>query len=464
MTDRAGTTTFGQLRREAAACAEFLAPSGGRGVPIGLCLPDGAAFVAALLGTAAAGGVGVLLPTGLGSADLRAHCREAGVRILLSTADHRALVEAGGGRLVRRGPAGLILFTLDEPGGCGTHPGDFIAQLTSGVEYPSKVAVRTHAAVWAEIERVAEAIDLTKRDAALVLSALSHSYGLIGGTLAPLCRGARVILGGRRGPEDVLRTARRERPTVMFAVPLTYAGLAGAPGGWRHLASLRLALSAGAPLSRDVDERFAERYGRRVSQDYGTTEMGTISLRLDGTAAPAGSVGRPLSHAAVRIVQPDGRAVSPGCRGEVIVRSPALARRYLGAAPAAPGLAGDHLSTGDLGWLDDGGHLFLSGRMGSLIHLGDAAIDPAEVESVISRLPGVREVAVVGVPGAPAADRLKAVVVAEGVTAAGIRQHCRAHLDGRRVPEIVEFRAAIPRTPAGKILRRALRTESEERR
>ncbi len=461
VTDHAGTVTYGHLWQEVSACAEFLAPYGGRDVPVGVCLPNGAAFVTALLGTARVGGAGILLPTGLGSAELRACCREAGVRTILSTADHRALVEAGGGRPARRGPRGLELFTFDGPAGSDTRPGDFIAQLTSGVDYPSKMAVRTHAAVWTEVEGVAEAIDLTARDATLVLSALSHSYGLIGGTLAPLCRGARVILGDRRFPEAVLRTARRERPTILFAVPVTYAALAGEPGTQGDLSSVRLSLSAGAPLPRHVGERFVGRYGRRVSQDYGTTEMGTVSLRLEGTAGTAGSVGRPLPHAAVTIVDSDGRAVPPGCRGEIVVRSPALARRYLGMVPAATGLADDYLSTGDLGWLEDGGHLFLGGRMSSLIHVGGAAIDPVEVEAVISRLPGVREVAVVGVPGAPSAERLKAVVVAEGVTAAGIRQHCRAHLGGRRVPEIIEFRDAIPRTPAGKILRRVLRADGD---
>jgi acyl-CoA synthetase (AMP-forming)/AMP-acid ligase II len=458
VTDGSGTMTYGRLWDEASACAELLAPYGGPGVPIGLCLPAAVPYVPALLGAARTGHAAILLPSSLGTGELRAYCRDAGVRIVLATADQRMMVEMAGGRPLRRGPAGLEVFTLDAPTAWVMQPGDFIGQLTSGADNPPKVAVRTHAAVWTEIEHLAEALGFTRHDATLVLSAISHSYGLVGGTLVPLCWGARVILGDRRYPEEVLRIVQRERPTILFGVPVAYAALAEAPGAAGSLSSLRLCLSAGSPLPQAVEERFAARYGHRICQDYGSTEVGTISLSLDRALDPVGSVGRPLPHVSVTIVDPHERVVPPGERGQVVVRSPALARRYLGAPSAASlGLAGDHLATGDLGWLDGEGYLFLAGRMRSLIHAAGGAVDPVMVESVISRLPGVREVAVVGVPGAAPAERLKAVVVAEGISAARIREHCRAHLGGGGVPEIVEFRDAIPRTPAGKILRHALR-------
>lgn len=460
VTDGSGTTTFGRLWDDASACAAFLAPYGGGGAAIGLCFSNGAPFVAALLGVARNGSAAILLPTGLGVMELRTYCREAAAAVLLTSADHRSLLEAAGGRLRRWGPAGMALFAMDARAGDQLQAGDFIGQLTSGVDDPSKVAVRTHAAVWAEIQGVAEAVRLTAADATFVLSAISHSYGLVGGTLAPLCRGARVILGDRRFPEEALRTARRERPTILFAVPVTYQALAdGSAGARGDLSSLRLCLCAGASLPRDVDEEFTRRYGLRIGQDYGTTEVGTISLRLEWSPQRAGSVGRPLPHVSVAIADPDGRSLPAGRRGEVIIQSPALARRYLGTPPeASAGLRGNCLSSGDLGWLDDEGYLFLADRKTSLIYVEGAAVDPVEVESVISRLPGVREVAVVGVPGAQPAERLKAVVVADGLTATCIQQHCRAHLRVCQVPEIIEFRDAIPRTPAGKILRRVLRS------
>lgn len=268
------------------------------------------------------------------------------------------------------------------------------------------------------------------------------------------------MLGRPLSPEAVLRLIRRDRPTILFAVPVMYRALADAPRGERRdLASLRLCLSAGAPLPRDVDDRFAQRYGRRICQDYGSTEAGVISVRLKWTSRLAGSVGRPIRHRTVTIVGASGRPLGRGQVGDVVVRSPALAREYLGApVPGPTVLQAGRFMTGDLGWVDEQGYLFLTGRRSRLIPAAGATVDPAAVEAVIATLPGVREVAVVGVPISSGRARVKAVVAAEGLTAAGVVQHCRRSLVGSQIPEIVEFCEALPRTAAGKILLRALRT------
>ncbi len=267
------------------------------------------------------------------------------------------------------------------------------------------------------------------------------------------------MLGERLPPGEVLRLIRRGRPTILFAVPLMYRTLADAPGGERQdLSSLRLCFSAGAPLPRDVDDRFAQRYGQRICQDYGSTEAGVISVRLKWTSRLAGSVGRPIRHRTVTIVGASDRPLGRGQVGDVAVRSPALARGYLGASlPAPTALQADRFMTGDLGWVDEEGYLFLTGRRSSLIPAAGAMVDPAAVEAVIATLPGVREVAVVGVPSSSGRARVKAVVVAAGLTAATVVQHCRRSLVRSQIPEVVEFCEALPRTAAGKILLRALR-------
>jgi len=453
LADRDREVTFAQLRDEIASCAAFLRACGvGEGAAVGLLLPNGIPFVAALLSIAHAGGVAILLPD-TGTADeLRQHCKAAGTRVVLTGAPHGRLVEAAGGRALRQRHQGLLPFAFGVPSSEGLVAGDFIVQLTSGTDRPPKLAIRTHASVWSEIQDFAEEVALSARDTILVLPSIFHSYGLIGGTLAPLCWGARVMLGERLPPAEVLRLVRRDRATILFAVPVMYRALATARvGNPRDLASLRLCLSAGAPLPRDVDDRFARRYGRRICQDYGSTEAGVISLRLEWTSRLAGSVGRPLRHRTVTIVGASGEPLGPGQVGDVVVRSPALARAYLGA-PLPSGFM-----TGDLGWVDEEGYLFLSGRKSSLISAGGGVVDPAAVEAAIAALPGVREVAVVGVPGPPGDERVKAVVVGEGLTAARVLRHCHRCLDGSQIPEVIEFCDALPRTPAGKVLLRALR-------
>jgi len=460
--DRDRRTTYGQLAEQIDSRAEFLAEHGAEtGRAVGLLLPNRAASVATLLGTARAGSVAVLFPPSLTPAELRHYSHEAGIRLIISEPAHGPLVEAAGGRVRGRTGKDLDAFELDSPPVEGLRGEDFICQLTSGADQPPKIAIRSHRAVWNEVEDFADEIGITDRDAVLVLPSIAHSYGLIGGTLAPLSRGGRAILWDRFAPEEVAGLIRAERPTLLYGVPFVYRALATAPvGNPEDLASLRVAFSAGAPLPRDVDDGFALRYGRRIAQNYGTTEAGVISIRLEWTPELQGSVGRPVRHRTVTIVDGRGKAFAPGrgSVGGVIVESPALARGYLGAGAAWGGsaLKDGRLLTGDLGWMSGDGYVFLTGRAGRVIRIAGAAVDPAEVERVIASLPGVREVAVVGVPLPFKGVGVKAVVVADGLAAADVIRHCRRHLASIMVPEIVEFRAALPRTPAGKILRRAL--------
>lgn len=454
-----GAVTFAQLREGIAGCAALLAALGGaEGGAVGLLLPNSARFVVALLGIASVRSAAILFPSTLTAEEVRQYCRDAGTRVVLSGPLHREVLEAAGGRVVGRGGAGVEAFGFDVPPAEWSAPGDFIGQLTSGADQPPKTAIRTHAAVHGEIQDFAGEIGLTDRDTVLVLPSIAHSYGLIGGTLAPLCRGGRVILPERFVPEEVVGLIQSERPTVLFAVPFMYRALVAAHmTGAADAASLRLCFSAGAPLSRDVDDGFARRFGRRICQDYGTTEAGVISVRLAWTERLRDSVGRPVRGRSVTIVDAGGHPLGPGEVGEVVVESSALARGYLAGPQAGTRIEGGRLSTGDLGWVSEDGDLFLTGRTSQRIRTADTVINAAEVEKVIAALPHVREVAVVGVPHPDKGTAVKAVVVADGLAAADIIEHCRRSLAGLQVPEIVEFRPALPRTPAGKILRRALR-------
>jgi len=458
LADSSRTMTYGELVAEARAWTALLQGSLGEGPrAVGVLLPNCVSFPAVLLGIAGSGHLAVLLPPTLTAPELRSWIRTAGARLVLSEPSARARLGAAGGREGGAGPGGVRVVRFDEAAAPEILPGDFIAQLTSGVDRPPKLAVRTQEAVFGEVQDFAAEIGLTEDDTSLVLPSISHSYGLVGGTLAPLCRGGRVVLGDPRDLEGVIASCRAERATLLFAVPVLYQRLAGASrGGPRDLASVRLCLSAGAPLSRDVEDAFLARFERWISQDYGCTEAGVITLGLDRHPLRRGSVGRPVRGRLVEIVSPGGQRLAPGQVGEVVVRTRALARAYLGD-PAPPLPQGGGFRPGDLGWMTEDGHLFLAGRTSSLIATPAGLVNPADVEAAIAGLPGVREVAVVGVPRPGGGEGLKAVVVGEGVTATEIIGHCRRVLGDREAPEAVEFRAALPRTAAGKVLRRALR-------
>jgi long-chain acyl-CoA synthetase len=425
---------------------------------VGLLLPNRGLFVTALLGITRVGAVAVLLPTSLSAAELRRYVEIAGARWVLAGSAHRNLILEAGGQPTSGSHEDLELFLFDVLSTGTLTRDDFIVQLTSGVDQPSKLAIRTHAALWNEIRDFAEEISLTQRDSTVVLSSIFHSYGLIGGTLAPLCQGGCVMLHDGFDPPMVLQRIREEGSTILFGVPLMYRRIIETPTReGEDLSSLRLCFSAGAPLPPDVEEEFSRRFRRKISQDYGSTEAGVITLRLEWTPQLQQSVGMPVRGRRIVIVDTDGSPLPPGQIGEVIVKSAALARGYLGDVPPGTTIHQGRLHTGDLGWVDDDGHVFLVGRKSSLIHAAGVTVDPSAVEIVIARIPGVLDVAVVGIPNPAGGERVKAVVVAEGITTEHILHYCRRHLPDTHQPEVVEFRAAIPRTPAGKILRRVLR-------
>ncbi len=459
ITDRTKAVTFGQLWEDVGSCADFLTRRGvGESAAVGLLLPNRGLFVTTLLSIARVGAVAVLFPTSLSAAELRRYVEMAGARWVLAAVAHRDLILEAGGQPTSGSHEDLEAFAFDvRPTGTLTRD-DFIVQLTSGVDQPSKLAVRTYAAVENEILAFAEEITLAQSDTTLVLSSIFHSYGLIGGTLTPLCRGGRVILQDGFDPPVVLQHIRQERPTILFGVPVMYRRIIETPAReGDDLSSLRLCFSAGAPLPQDADDEFALRFRRRISQDYGSTEAGVITLRLKWTPQLQTSVGRPVRGRTVVIVDTHGRPLPPGEIGEAIVESSALARGYLGDVPPGTTIHQGRLHTGDLGWADEDGHLFLVGRKSSLIHAAGVTVDPSAVETVIARMPGVLDVAVVGTPDPAGGERVKVVVVAEGIATEHILHYCRRHLPDTHQPEVVEFRATIPRTPAGKILRRVMR-------
>jgi acyl-CoA synthetase (AMP-forming)/AMP-acid ligase II len=459
VTDRDGTIMFGQLWRDSGSWAALLARHGVReGEAVGLVLPNRKQFVPILLGIARVDAVAVLFPPALTASDLRRYGGIAGTRLVLASVAHQTLVLEAGGRSCPHGFEALRRFTFPVPRAAGLARGDWIVQLTSGADQPSKLAVRTHDAVWNEIDSFAEEIQLLETDTTLVLSSISHSYGLIGGTLASLCRGGRVILHDGFDPHVVLREIWQEQPTILFAVPAVYRGLLHTPAcEGEALLPLRLCFSAGAPLPHDLDDSFALRFGRRICQDYGSTEAGVITLRLTWTPYLRDSVGRPVRGRDIAVVGPQGHELEPGAVGEVVVASSALARGYLDDTSSLVPIDPNRFHTGDLGWRDETGHLFLVGRKSSLVHVADAVVDPAMVEAVIAGIPGVEDAAVVGIADPAGNGRVKAVVVAEGITGDQIIRHCRERLPATHVPQAVEFRTQIPRTAAGKTLRRLLR-------
>jgi long-chain acyl-CoA synthetase len=333
------------------------------------------------------------------------------------------------------------------------HQAGFLCHQTSGTLGSSKLALRTRLAVRTEMDILCRTLKLTEHDVVLCGSAVSHSYGCIGGLLTPLLAGATVIL--TRTPAETRTALSDALPSIVFGLGPSYAELVdGRPALGDHLRGVRFAFSAGAPLPEGLFKRFLARFGVPIRQDYGTSETGTISLDLAGTPESR-CVGETLPHMDVRLKPPVGIPLEPGEEGEIVVRSPALARGYLVAGRLSP-------CTDELGWYHTqdagswvGASLCVNRRLRALPSINGELVNLDRVERAIGEMPGVVEVVI-----SPETDAGRFILVA-GVatrerTLDEIQNWCVQRLPRNWVPGRISVFERLPRTPAGKILRKYL--------
>jgi acyl-CoA synthetase (AMP-forming)/AMP-acid ligase II len=196
---------------------------------------------------------------------------------------------------------------------------------------------------------------------------------------------------------------------------------------------------------------------------YGQTEA-TARLSFlppENAADKDGSIGRGLENVELRVVDPGGRELPTGEVGEVVARGPSITSGYFGAPEeSAQIIRGGWLWTGDLGWRDEEGFIFLVGRAKDMLKLGGHRVAAAEIENVLLEHPGVREAAVVGAPDATGGEAAVAFAVSDSApppSADDLRRHCRQRLAAFKVPKEIRFIDQLPRTSSGKIAKAELR-------
>ena len=268
--------------------------------------------------------------------------------------------------------------------------------------------------------------------------------------------GATMILHAAFNPTTVWEDVDRNQISHMFMVPTMFAMALDSPGSG---ASLKALVSTASTLSPAVKERLAARFpGAGLFEMYGATELGLCTLlRPEEHESHSQSVGRGAFGYRLRILDPVGGACAPGAIGEIFVQGPSMCHSYVGSVPPRAGSVQDGwLSVGDLGSLDADGYLTIAERRDDLVISGGLNVYPAEVEDVLIRIEGVREVAVIGVPDDTWGQRVVAVVAGDAL-ASDIDSRARAALAGYKVPRRIEYVDELPKGPTGKVLRRVLR-------
>ena len=305
------------------------------------------------------------------------------------------------------------------------------------------------------------------KDVILLNMPLFHVYAQVGIMTAALIEQYPLaMVPNPRDIDDLLDTIKTLKPSVLPGVPTLFTALINHPKVKRNssiLKSLKLSVSGAAPLMLENKRRFEELTGGRIIDAYSLTEsaLASVFTPILGTYKH-GSVGVPVPDVDVRIVeQEDGFEVLEALEvGEIIMKAPQIMKEYWqNPMETALVLRDGWLYTGDLGYLDEDGYLFIVDRKKDVIKPGGFQVWPRDVEEVIAVHPSVFEVGVAGVPDDYQGEAVKAwVVLREGhqLTVEEIREHCRKDLAAYKVPKHVEFTASLPKSTIGKVLRRKL--------
>jgi long-chain acyl-CoA synthetase len=275
-----------------------------------------------------------------------------------------------------------------------------------------------------------------------------------------------LVLMPRFEPESLLALIEKHRISCVFLVPTMFVRLLALPAEVRtkyDLSSLQFALHAAAPCPVDVKRRMIDWWGPVINEFYGGTETGPIAF-CDSASwlQRPGTVGRTLERTALRIVDDNGADCPAGVPGEIYARlSHYPDFTYHGQEQRRREIEREGLITlGDIGYRDHDGFLFLCDRKRDMVIIGGANVYPAEIESVLAAMPGVKDCAVFGIPDTEYGESLLALVEPHhgaSLGSAEVMAYLRSRFSGFKVPRHIEIRSGLPREDSGKILKRLLR-------
>ena len=338
---------------------------------------------------------------------------------------------------------------------------------TSGTSGRSKGVQLAHKQVLINARQVLERTDAGPEDRLLVVMPVFHANGFCNQVVLPLLAGASIALRPRFVRDEFWSEVARYRPTYFTAVPTIMSRLLDGPelSPAAERSSLRFVRTGAAPLSLELQRRFESRFELPVISSYGLTEA-TCTVTMNPATREGrrlGSVGKALDGLELMVLGEDNSARPAREIGEVAVRGPTVMLGYRGLPEAtAEAIQDGWLRTGDLGYLDEDGYLFLTDRKKDIIIRGGENISSREIEEVLTAHPLVSEAAVVGAPDAQYGEQVVAFVVLRDRASslkcveAELLAHCRVRLARFKVPARIEEINDLPKNAIGKVLKQAL--------
>jgi len=475
----AGRVTYRELDDLSDRFAVGLRAAGlGRGDRVAVQLPTIPEFVVAYLGILKNGSVVVPLNFLLKAGELEYHLADSGASALITWSGIAA--EAGRGaagvdRIYVAGPGAAVGRPFEQllataPAGQGplvqTDPGEVAAIVyTSGTTGRPKGAELTHFQMYMNADTPARIFGILPDDVVLIALPLFHVFGLESQVNCCLRFAATMSLLPRFDPVRVFEVIQRDRVTIFEGVQTMYADLLNHPDAGRFdLRSLRVGISGGASMPPDILDGFERKFGIVILEGYGMTETAsTITQNSSAQDRKIYSVGKPIWGVDVAVWDDQHRPLPPGAGhvGEIVVRGVNTMRGYHNRPQAtAESFRDGWFLTGDLGYLDQDGFLFLADRKKDLINRGGEKVSPREVEDVLHAHPAVAEAAVVGVPDERLGEEVKAYLALKAGASATedeLIAFAQDRMAPHKYPRSIELRPSLPKLATGKIDKEALK-------
>lgn len=436
-----------------------------KGSTVGILLLNSQKYVVTLLATWKAGKTAVPLNYLLPPTDIGFIIRDSGMSALISSQFFAQSIAAVKPLF---GDRGVILMADDPdfmasgpaPSG-GTKQDPALILYTSGTTGRPKGVILTHDNLAINVASCQKAGEFDSRDGFLCLLPFFHTYAITGTILLPLFSGCKMVLVDRFAPAKVLKLIEERKVSVFLAIPSMYRVMAMAEGTF-DVSSVRFPISGGEPLPGAIAQAFEKRFGVPICEGYGQTEAApVVTLNVPG-ANKIGTIGRALPGIDVAVWDDQNNVLGLDVVGELMVRGGNVMAGYHNLPEeTAKTITNGWLHTGDLVRIDSEGFITITGRKKDLIISAGENIYPREIEEVLAQHPKVKECAVIGVKDEARGEVPKAFVIAhEGQTLEEkeLRAFCREHLAGYKVPRYFDVVPDLPRTPTGKIIKRALST------
>lgn len=332
---------------------------------------------------------------------------------------------------------------------------------TGGTTGFPKGVILTHQNIQASYQNVAFSERTSWRDVSLCFLPLNHVFAQIHIVGSAIYSGATVVIHESFDMDKALDDIKRYEITKFYGVPTIYVRLLNLPGAQEKVKTLRYTFSAAASLAGDIAREWKELTGLDIHEAYGMTESASMVTFNHYFKHVIGSVGTPANLVEVAILTKDGFTEEPGAEGEICIKGPNIMKGYLNR-PKETGEAfiGDWFRSGDVGYLDERGYLFLVDRIKDLIITGGENVYPKEVENVLYSEPEIQEAVVFGIPDREYGEKVVAMIVLKQgmvLDPMELKQRLKARLAPYKVPKEFFIVENIPRTSAGKVQKRQLK-------